>query len=159
MKYEHFCIDVSTWGYRLPYNNAIIELYNYPAYVTDGTIIGTKAVTVNGDTTGTTGQLVDLEGKYEFYYIGKGNYTAIISGTNITTEVMKGFERISILPSDITGTEIAYKDGSLISIANMIRFGLYADKPSDYLIYVATDSTAKVLWINDGTTEYSVNLS
>ncbi len=159
MKYENFCIDVSTWGYRIPYNRAIIQLYNYPATVTDGTINGTQAVTVNGDTTGTTGRLVSLEGKYQFEYIGKGLYTAIISGSNIKTEVMTGFERIPVLPADITGSELKYKDSSLTSIANMVRFGLGADKPTDYLVYVSTDSTAKTLWLNDGTNQFSVNLT
>lgn len=106
--------------FQYPINYANITFYNYPATITDSTVNGTIAV----DTTGSqiTGVLLnDRMGQYKFENIPAGYYTVVISGVGIKTFIPQGFDKYEVLlSSQITGTDIPYKDNSSESIAKKI---------------------------------------
>lgn len=121
MKASNVLVDINENEFKLPYRGGTIyvDLYNYGATVTDGTVNGTRAVTVYGDTTGTRGTLINSRlGRYEFENVPKGKYNVIVSGFGVRTQVLDNI--VEVLPYDITGSDLPYKDGATESVAYMI---------------------------------------
>ena len=124
MKYSDITLNFEGPIYRNYNNNATIQFYNYPATVSDGTIFGTASI--NSDGTNIVGQLLSGKvGNYKFSNVPSGNYTVIASGPGISVHVIAGMEKYQIpLFSNTTGSDIVYKDNSLVSIATKIdQFG------------------------------------
>lgn len=113
-------IELSNTLYRFPVNRAVISLYDYPATITDGTVFGTPAISTDG--TAIVGQLLsDNIGRYKLNNIPTGKYTAIATGVGINAQVLVGYEDLDIgWGSDVTGSDVPYKDNTNISIADKI---------------------------------------
>ena len=114
-------IELSNTIYRFPVNKATVMVYNYPASVVDGTIIGTPAISSDG--TQIVGTLLsDNVGRYILENIKVGKYSVVVSGVGITPQVLLGYEELDIsYGSDVTGTDIPYMDNTNVSIATKIQ--------------------------------------
>jgi len=115
--------------FQIPKNEIVPVFYNWPAYVYDGTINGTIAV----DTTG--GEIVGVlinnrMGQYQFSNVPAGYYTVVVRGEGIEGFVPTGYDKYEVLfSSQVTGSDLPYKDGSLESIATKIDYILSIIEP------------------------------
>lgn len=108
--------------FQIPKNEIVPIFYTYPAYVYDGTIFGNIAV----DTTGSqiVGVLLDNRmGQYQFSNVPAGYYTIVVRGEGIEGFVPNGFDKYEVgFSSQVTGSDLPYKDGSTESIATKIDY-------------------------------------
>jgi len=114
-------VDLKDSIFQTPRNSAVVQLFNYPATLSDGTITGTQAVSSDGTTV--VGYQSANRGRYHFRNIPSGKYyTVVVSGGGITTFVPEGFEKWSVTQApDFTGTDVPWKDGEVDSIATKIE--------------------------------------
>jgi hypothetical protein len=114
-------LDLKDGVFQTPRNNAVVQLFDYPATLSDGTIFGTQAVSSDG--TVIVGYQSANRGRYHFRNVISGKYyTAVVSGGGITTFIPEGFTKLSVPQApDATGTDIPWKDGEVDSLATKIE--------------------------------------
>ena len=118
MKSSTIEINLFDSRFKLPTRGVTVDLFVYRPTVSDGTITGIQAV----DTTGKTITAItdgDLY-TYKFKNVPRGKYSVVVSGNGIAAHIPNGLDEIEVLPYDITGSDLAFKDNSVISIATKL---------------------------------------
>lgn len=118
-----YYIDLKEEIFQIPQNTADVTLWNYPATISDGTILGTIAVSSSGEDL--VGELsAKKRGRYFFYNVpSDADYTVVVSGGGISTFIPDGLDKVEIsFTTHTTGTDIPWKDGDTTSIAWQIQY-------------------------------------
>lgn len=139
MKSKKVPVKINDRRFRLPKVNLDVYLYEYGVTITDGTIIGIRAVTSIG--TDSTAEQGNNPGNYFFNNIPTGKkYSVVVSGSSVTTQIPEELEEIDIgMAYDVTGSDIPYKNNSTVSIAT--RLGELGDYTTQYEQNPSSDST------------------
>ena len=139
MKSKKVPVKINDRRFRLPKVNLDVYLYEYGVTITDGTIIGIRAVTSIG--TDSTAEQGNNPGNYFFNNIPTGKkYSVVVSGSSVTTQIPEELDEIDIgMAYDVTGSDIPYKNNSTVSIAT--RLGELGDYTTQYEQNPSSDST------------------
>ena len=120
MESRSFFVEVIDETTRLPVKGLTVELYFYGVTVVDSVITGTRAVQTAGEDEGTVIAVDKGNGLYVFNNIPSGEYTVVISGENITVQILQGWEKFNPIPK-LSGSEIPWKEGEALSIEAKIN--------------------------------------
>lgn len=120
MESRSFFVEVIDETTRYPLKGLTVELYFYGVTVVDSVITGTRAVQTSGEDEGTVIAVDKGNGIYVFNNIPSGEYTVVISGENIVTQILQGWEKFNPIPK-LSGSEIPWKEGEALSIEAKIN--------------------------------------
>lgn len=118
MKSSTIEINLFDSRFKLPTHGVTVDLFVYRPTISDGTITGVQAVDTTGQiiTAVTDGDLYT----YKFKKVPRGKYSVVVSGNGIPVHIPSGLDELEVLPYDVTGSDLAYKDGDTTSIATKI---------------------------------------
>jgi hypothetical protein len=120
MKSNTLNISIDESRFRYGIKNLTVDLFVYPATISDGTILGVRAVKTTGQ------QAVAVQGSvagnYFFTNIPIGKYTVVLSGAGVTTQIPERLNEIDTgLPWNTTGSDIPWNDNTEDSIATKLN--------------------------------------
>lgn len=120
MESRSFFVEVLDEVQRRPLKGLKVELYYYGVTIVDSVITGTLAIPSSGEDEGTVIAVDKGNGIYVFNNILPGEYTVVVSGDNIVTQILQGWEKFNPMPK-FTGSEIIWKEGETTSIASKLQ--------------------------------------